>query len=269
MNDRATGIEGLRAVKLQRPEPASSEVARALLEYILSGQIGLGDKLPSERQLSELFGVGRSVVREGIKSLDLLGLVEFRQGSGTYYLGNDSPLLPRVIEWGLMLGERHTVDLVEARRHIETVTSQLAAGRRDEDELAEMERAMDAMRNAADVDDFVAADVRFHLAVAKASGNSVLSNTLGNISTLLRVWIHRVVEAEYTKVLESGGIASWPTSWSSYQEHLPVFEAIKAADGTAARDAMHVHMDRASERLIASLDEDADTRARGSEPSRA
>lgn len=256
MSDKPpTGIAGLRPVNVQRPEPASSEVARALLDYIFSGQVGPGEKLPSERQLSESFGVGRSVVREGIKSLGLLGLVEFRHGGGTYLRGSDSDLLPRVIEWGLMLGERHTADLVEARKHIERVTSELAAERRTDAQLEEIEQALEAMRDAVDVDEFVDADVAFHLAVAKASGNTVLSNMLTNISSLLHVWIHRVVEAEHKKVVDRGDVESWPAAWSSFQEHVPVLDAIRAGKASTARAAMTTHMDRASKRLVETLDE--------------
>ena len=257
-NSKGTGIVGLRPVNLTRPEPPSSEVARALLDYIFSGQVGLGEKLPSERQLSESFGVGRSVVREGIKSLGLLGLVEFRHGGGTYLRSADSDLLPRVIEWGLMLGEQHTVDLVEARQHIERVTSELAADRRTDEQLVDIESALEAMRAASNVDEFVDADVRFHLAVAKASGNSVLGNMLTNISSLLHVWIHRVVEAEYAKVDDP---ASWPTKWSSFQEHVPVLDAIRAGDPDAARLAMTLHMDKASKRLVETLEANEATSA--------
>ncbi|HWI30057.1 MAG TPA: FadR/GntR family transcriptional regulator [Microbacterium sp.] len=252
----ATGkIAGLRPVNLQKQEPASSEVARALLDYIFSGQIGPGEKLPSERQLSESFGVGRSVVREGIKSLGLLGLVEWRHGGGTYLRSADSDLLPRVIEWGLMLGERSTTDLVEARQYIERVTSGLAADRHTPEHLEAIAAALESMGAATNVDEFVDADVRFHLAVADASGNGVLSNMLKNISSLLHVWIHRVVEAEHARVLSEGEPATWPQAWSSFQEHVPVFEAIKARDRARASAAMELHMGRASARLVETLNE--------------
>ncbi|WP_308289816.1 FadR/GntR family transcriptional regulator [Mycolicibacterium mageritense] len=65
-------------------EPLSAEVAKALLEAVFSGQIQPGTRMPSERQLAESFGVGRFVVREALKSLGLLGLLEVRQGDGTY-----------------------------------------------------------------------------------------------------------------------------------------------------------------------------------------
>lgn len=235
-------IVGLRPVQIHHSEPASNEVARALLDYILSGQVGPGEKLPSERQLSESFGVGRGVVREGLKSLGLLGLIEFRHGGGTYFRGANSELLPRVIEWGLMLGERHTTDLVEARQHLEKITTGLAAVRRTDDDLVAIEAALLQMRSAKTTEEFVSADVAFHLAIADASGNTVLANMLKSISSLLRVWIHRVMEAE--------------TSFDpSFHEHEPVFEAIRNHDLDAASGSMEEHMKRASARLIATLGE--------------
>jgi GntR family transcriptional repressor for pyruvate dehydrogenase complex len=241
---RAHGSEitGLRPVHIAPTEPPSNEIARALLDYILSGQVGPGEKLPSERQLSESFGVGRSVIREALKSLGLLGLIEFRHGGGTYFRGADSELLPRVIEWGLMLGERHTIDLVEARQHLERITTGLAADRRTEAELAGIETALAAMRAATTTEEFVNADVDFHLAIADASGNTVLANMLKSISSLLRVWIHRVMDAE----------SSFDVS---LHEHEPVFEAIRARDSDAASQAMETHMGKASARLIATLED--------------
>jgi GntR family transcriptional repressor for pyruvate dehydrogenase complex len=95
-------------------EPVATQVARKLVEYLLSGAVEPGERMPSERQLAEAFGVGRSAMREAIKALSLIGLVEVRQGDGTYLRKADSALLPDVIEWGLLLGERRTMDLVEA-----------------------------------------------------------------------------------------------------------------------------------------------------------
>jgi GntR family transcriptional repressor for pyruvate dehydrogenase complex len=236
-------IEGLKPVHLAAQEPASNEIARALLDYILSGQVGPGEKLPSERQLSESFGVGRSVIREALKSLGLLGLIEFRHGGGTYFRGAESDLLPRVIEWGLLLGERHTTDLIEARQHLEKITTTLAAARRSEEDLAAIEAALELMRAATTTEEFVTADVAFHLAVADASGNTVLANMLKSISSLLRVWIHRVMEAE----------SSFETS---LHEHEPVFDAIRRTDPDAAGEFMETHMARASARLVATLRSD-------------
>jgi GntR family transcriptional repressor for pyruvate dehydrogenase complex len=243
--ERGLVIEGLSPVKVAPAEPASNEIARAVLDYILSGQVGPGEKLPSERQLSESFGVGRSTIREALRSLGLLGLIEFRHGGGTYFRGTESDLLPRVIEWGLLLGKRHTTDLVEARRHLEKITSGLAAQRRSEDQLKAIAAALSAMTEAKTTEDFVSADVEFHLAIADASGNTVIANMLKSISSLLHVWIHRVMDAA----------SSFDVS---LHEHEPIFAAIRDRDPEAAGEAMDKHMAKASARLVATLPADSE-----------
>lgn len=206
----------------------------------MSGHIGAGEKLPSERQLSEALGVGRSIVREGIKSLGLLGLVEFRHGGGSYLRTTESDLLPNVIEWGLMLGERRIADLVEARRHLEVIVAELAADRRSDEQLHELESWMQAMDDAPDMATFVDADVNFHLAVAAASNNTVLANMHRSIASLLRVWIQRNMDAADSFEPSRG-------------EHRPILEAIRAGDGPAAGAAAEAHMRAASDRLAATL----------------
>lgn len=192
--------------------------------------------MPSERQLAESFGVGRFVVREALKSLGLLGLLEVRQGDGTYVRSPDSSLLPRVVEWGLLVGEQRTSDLVETRQHLEPVTARLAAERRSRDQLAEIRTHLHGMRDAADNDVFVDADVAFHLSIAAATGNTVLSNMLGSIASLLNVWIRNVVEAA-------------ESTEPSYLEHVPIYEAIADRNPDGAAAAMRAHMDGAACRL--------------------
>jgi GntR family transcriptional repressor for pyruvate dehydrogenase complex len=230
--------------ELAPAEPLPTRVARLLLDYLLAGNVAPGTRLPSERQLAETLGVGRSVVREALKSLGLLGLVEVRQGDGTYLRRAESELLPRVIEWGLLLGERRTSDLIEARQHLEVLTAGLAARRRTEADLAALTAALDGMRDAGgDIELFVAQDVAFHLAVAAAAGNTVLCDVLRGIQALLRVWITRVIRAA-------------DDSAPSYREHLPVYEAIAAQDPDRAAEAMRAHLSAAARRLGAALDQE-------------
>ena len=92
--------------------------------------------------------MGRSVVREALKSLGLLGLLEVRQGDGTYVKSPNSTLLPRVVEWGLLVGDEKTADLIETRKHLEVVTTRLAAERRSEMELLLIRQKLDAMHAA-------------------------------------------------------------------------------------------------------------------------
>lgn len=212
------------------------EVTRRLLDYFLSGELQAGARIPSERQLADSLGVGRSLVREALKSLHLLGLLEVRQGDGTFLKRTDSELLPQVIEWGLLLGERSTLDLVEARMHLEVVVAGLAAERRDDQDLDDLRGLLEAMRASDDPARFVEADIGFHLRVAQAAGNAVLSDLLSGIRSLLRVWIRRVVEAA-------------GETRPSYEQHVPIFEAIERGDREAAAAAMAAHMEGASARL--------------------
>jgi GntR family transcriptional regulator, transcriptional repressor for pyruvate dehydrogenase complex len=229
-------------LRIEPREGPLAEITRKLLDYLLSGEVQPGTKIPSERQLAEALGVGRSSVREAIKSLSLLGLLDVRQGDGTYLSRSGSDLLPRVIEWGLLLEEPHIMDLVEARAEIEIVVAGLAASRADEAALALIQERLDALRAAGeDVDAYVEADIAFHLGIAEASGNSVLANLLTSLRSLLRVWADRV--------LHHAG-----ETHTSLAMHEPIVAAIVDGDPERAREAMRAHMERAHRRLREALD---------------
>jgi GntR family transcriptional repressor for pyruvate dehydrogenase complex len=227
-----------------RREPLAAEVARRLVDYLLSGGVEPGARMPSERQLAEAFGVGRSAVREAIAALTLIGLIEVRHGDGTYLKRPDSPLLPQVVEWGLLLGEKRTIDLVEARQLIEVDIAGLAALRRSEEDLADLTRILSRMewesRDGTVSAEFVDADVEFHLRLAEAAGNTALRDVLTSIQALLRAWIGRVIAEGYRDI--------------SYAEHVPILEAVRAQDERGAQQAMDAHMHSAALRLQATLE---------------
>lgn len=231
-----------------RREPMAAEVARRLVDYLLSGGVEPGSRMPSERQLAEAFGVGRSAVREAIAALSLIGLIEVRHGDGTYLKRPDSPLLPQVVEWGLLLGEQRTRDLVEARQKIETIIAGLAAERRSESDLERLQVSLDRMRAASRNDrlfgEFVDADVAFHLQLAEAAGNTALRDVHASIQALLRAWIGRVIAAGHAEL--------------SYEEHVPILDAVRRCDVSGAEAAMEAHMQSAAERLHGTLHDVSD-----------
>lgn len=236
----ANGGTALGRLDLARPS-RSVEVAQSLLSYLLSGELRPGDRIPSERSLTQILGVGRGAVREALKSLTLLGLLEVRQGDGTYLSSTNSSLLPRIVEWGIMLGERHILDLVEARQEIEISLAGMAAARRTDDDVERLAEALRAMQDrASDRDAYIEADVNFHMVLADISRNTVLAGVLGSIRSLLRVWTTRVV-TDRASVRDSLAL------------HPPVFAAIRDGDPAAARAAMTHHMERATARLRKTL----------------
>jgi GntR family transcriptional regulator, transcriptional repressor for pyruvate dehydrogenase complex len=232
----------LSALRLERRRTPSEEVTQQLLGYLLSGQVRPGTRLPSERRLAERLRVGRSAVREAIKSLSLLGLLEVRQGSGAYLSGHTSDLLPRVLEWGLLLGEPSMRDLIELRHYLEVAAAGLAAERASTEDVQELRAQLARMGEAGtDVPAYVEADLQFHLRLAQAGGNGVLASLISNIGSLTRVWA--------TRVLEHAGETA-----SSLAMHQPIVDAVAAGDVEAARRAMEAHMERAIRRLHAALD---------------
>lgn len=216
------------------------QIIRTLTEYFFSGDFAGGSRLPSERQLAESLGVSRAAVREAIQSLGLLGVVEIRQGDGTYLKSSGSDILPRVIEWGLFLGERRIMDLVEARQQLEISLAGLAARRVSETEAHQLRALLARMDDCADAGAFVEADIEFHSTIAQAARNTALADMLGNITSLLRVWMTRSLHA-------AGETAS------SNAEHRVIVEAILAKDARAAQAAMRRHLRNAERRLRRTL----------------
>lgn len=229
-------------VNLRAREPISSEITRRLVEYLVSGEIQPGERLPSERRFAESLGVGRSHVRQAMKSLAVLGLIDVRQGDGTYLKRTDSPLLPLAIEWGMLLGAKRTRDLIEARHQLEVLLAGLAAERRTEEQVVEMHRLLAVMERSPGTDEFVDADVALHLQVTQAAGNQSMLQIMRGIRTLLEVWVYRVAHTPGTA----------PVTWA---EHAAVVHAIERRDPAAARAAMEEHMAGALERLQKTLSE--------------
>lgn len=224
-------------------ESAVADIARQLLSQLLSGPVAPGTRLPSERQLADSLGVGRSTIREALKALDVLGIIEVRPGDGTYLRQNTSDLLPQAIEWGLMLGQPKALELIEARAHVEVTIAELGARRADDAAITRLRGYLADMRDAADSAAFVEADVAFHLELARAAGNSVLKDILVSIRSLLQVWIRRAIH-------QSGGVET------TLAEHEALLAALEARSPRRAATAMRQHMNAASKRLQSSLQKD-------------
>ena len=235
-----TGI--LQPLDLSRREGTSIEISRQLLDYLLSGRVQPGDRLPPERKLAEALGVGRSVVREALKSLTLLGLLEVRLGDGTYVKRIEAEILPQSIEWGLVLGTRHVLDLLEARVHVDAILAGLAATRRDEQDMADLRALVAAMKaGRREPGRFATAQGAFLRAVAEVAGNDVLAGAASTMRSLLQVWVARV----------PWGPEDIDAAVAGYGR---VVEAIAAGDRVAARAAMSAAIERANEQIRAALE---------------
>lgn len=203
-----------------------------------------GDKLPPERRLVELLGVGRSPLREALKCLDIIGFIEIRPGDGTYLSATPNSILPQVVSWGVLLGSRQADELIEARYFIEVALARLAASRRSESDLEELDRLILRMEQAQSSQAFADADNAFHMVVARAAENPALSSILVSIKSLLAVWVIRVVEGAHG-------------SDDLIEQHRRVRDALRASDADAAAATMGAHIREVTELLRTTLRSEA------------
>lgn len=205
---------------------------------VVSGVLGrlkpiltAGTRLPSERELSRKLRVSRPSLREALRTLELMGVVDTRHGSGTQVAESGTDVLRTPLEFLFMLDRPSIEDLVETRSLLEVHLAGRAAERRTDKDVAALESALKDMKSKlARPIDVTDPDVRFHQAIAAASHNRLLERLMN----CLREGITEVM------------IAAWPgvpDMDTSYDQHVKVFAAIKRGNADGARQAMSRMMD--------------------------
>ncbi len=170
----------------------ADQVTQQLQEKISLGELKPGDKIPTEPELMALFAVGRSTIREAVRVLVKAGLLEVRQGDGTYVINritNSEPLDHRLRRAAIL-------EVYEVRRILELEIARLAAERRSDDDLLRMRESLEQRREARRANDmraYVDSDLAFHLAIAAASKNSVLTDLYLSFSNALRDALDKLV----------------------------------------------------------------------------
>ncbi|MCF8565148.1 FadR family transcriptional regulator [Alicyclobacillus tolerans] len=233
--------------RINRHKKLVDEVVTSLSTYILEGLIDGtlhgGDKMPNERELSEILGIGRSTLREAVQVLSILNLLDVRPGQGTFIADEHSEFNAAPFSWGLILRKNSFTELIESRIFLEQECVRLASLRATEQEYAKLERAYREMEQALENEDtgqLVSADVEFHLVIAHSAHNSVLYEMLRTIRTLMQIWISKAME-------DSRSLK--PT----ISEHKLIFEAMLNRNGELAARYMGSHIQSASERLMGVL----------------
>jgi GntR family transcriptional regulator, transcriptional repressor for pyruvate dehydrogenase complex len=163
----------------------TDEAIGKIKDMIVSGELGPGDRLPREADLAERLGLSRSSLREAVKALSLIRVLDVRQGDGTYVTSLEPGLLLEGIGTAVELVQGDTLlEVIELRRLVEPVATGLAAGRITAGQLAEVKGHLDAMAEARDdVERLIRHDAAFHRAVIAATGNRTLTTLLERISS--------------------------------------------------------------------------------------
>ncbi|WP_443051205.1 FadR/GntR family transcriptional regulator [Streptomyces sp. JV185] len=174
-----------------RPSPLVEQAADHLREQITEGHWPVGTRIPGETTLARTLGVGRSTVREAVRTLATLGLLQSRQGAGVFVIAD------RVTEdWPARLSRAAVTDVYEVRMLIEVQAARLAARRRTDEDLAALDAALCARRAAGAGGDaeFVDADIVLHRTVVAAAHNPVLTDLFGEFAPVLRQGLVDLVE---------------------------------------------------------------------------
>jgi DNA-binding FadR family transcriptional regulator len=221
------GMVGLRVPK------AADVLADHLRRKILDGELGHGSKLPTERLLAEQTGLGRNTVREALRSLESEGLIVTRpgRGGGSVVTQPGPQALTRSLETFVRGTTGHVEALLEVREAIEPVCAALAASRRtdaDLEELDAIEARMEASVN--DTPAFLAENVRWHVAVAVASHNDLLAGFMLAIAEA----VHAATDV---RSLDAGTIRA-----ATFRAHEKIVEAIRDGDPATARRRMERHV---------------------------
>lgn len=175
--------------KLNGTNSLYHQIIDNIRELVLKGKLKAGEKLPSERELAEMYGVSRVPVREALKTLEFLGIVQSIRGDGVYIQNIQARDLLENVEFAIQDNDNDVLtELFEARSAVEVKAAQLAALRRTDQELEEMQEAvLDMERDLSLKRDASMSSYKFHLLIIKASHNRVLYRIHDNLSDMLKL----------------------------------------------------------------------------------
>ncbi|MFD9815349.1 FadR/GntR family transcriptional regulator [Streptomyces sp. NPDC059080] len=209
----------------------TDEAIEKIKGMIVSGALRPGDRLPKESELAAELGLSRNSLREAVRALSLIRILDVRQGDGTYVTSLDPQLLLEALSFVVDFHRDDTVlEFLSVRRILEPAATAMAAGRIDPAELDALDAGLAALGPEPSVEELVAGDLEFHRRIVAASGNSVLCSLLEGLSgptTRARVW---------------RGLTQKDAVARTLTEHRAILAALRDGDAEAARAWATVHI---------------------------
>lgn len=206
-------------------------VTEQLKEMIITGVYKPNEKLPNEASLCEQFGVSRITVREAMKKLSMMGLLDIRQGKGTFVKPVDLSLFMKPLYQLIDFEDVDIEAIFDAREYIESGTVSMAAVRRTEEDVERLEQILRNLRtaiSAENMNDVTFYDSNFHLEIAKCARNPILCACLEAVDEINRTCVIRLSKSLI--LLDD-----------CYEEHYAIYTAVKNQDVEAAVEAMKKH----------------------------
>lgn len=237
------GVMNLFSFEQVQAKKMSEDVAEQIKKIIADGKLQPGDKLPSVRSLAESFQVGQSTIREALSSLKALGLIETKQGEGTFVCDYNPVTIHQPLSEFLFVRKEDIIDLLDVRKMLERGTVALAAKRRTDEDLKKMEQVLIQMEIDLDSDTYgEEADWAFHFAIAEASRNKIVVSLMEELS----VKIKQFLKASRFQMYRMPGKPE-----RLLKEHQKIFLAIKNQQVEEAENAMVSHLIGVQKELLA------------------
>lgn len=231
---------------LQTKKKAYQVIVDQITEYFLNGALQPGEKLPTERELASRFHVSRTSVREALRKLEIKGIIEIKQGSGSFIKSSDSHSIGEELSSTILKTEKKLVyEMLELRQTLEVECAFLASQRATSEDLARIGQAlemMDQVKN--DVELGIQADLSFHMNIVLATHNTIFAQLFQTLSEHMQDTI-RVTRTERLKNVER--------TQETIDEHKEIYLAIAAGDAIQARQLMEKHIKQIRRELTASL----------------
>jgi GntR family transcriptional repressor for pyruvate dehydrogenase complex len=211
--------------------PVTDEAIEKIKAMIVTGELGPGDRLPKENDLAERLGLSRNSLREAVKALSLIRVLDVRQGDGTYVTSLEPNLLLDAMSFVVDFHRDDTVlEFLEVRRILEPAATAMAASLMTDEAIAELRGVLDQLADVPTIEALVANDLEFHRRIALGSGNTVLCSLLDGLSgptTRARIWRGLTQEGAVDKTRE---------------QHTAICDAIEARQPEVARSWATVHI---------------------------
>jgi GntR family transcriptional regulator, transcriptional repressor for pyruvate dehydrogenase complex len=209
----------------------SDRLARRIRSLIQKGDYSQGDRLPSIMEMASRFGVGHPTIREALKKLETMGIVEIRHGSGVYVSRSDDVLVLASPDYGGEVTKKLLIDLISTRMPLEMQSAADAVRNGTPEHLLEMRRLLTTAAQNLDNDDTLnSVNMAFHRQIAQASGNAVLAQLIDVLKDLFT--------SEQRLILGIFGSRE-----RDHQEHLAILAAIEERDETLAVERMRTHLE--------------------------
>lgn len=230
--------------KIIKQKTVVAQVMEQIRELIASGEYGVGDKIPTENELAETFGIGRSSIREALKVFNYLGILESKAALGTF-VSDRTNISSEALSWAILLGQNELYEIIEIRGALETwtllkiSTDTVHNPSLVSDLASQLESVVDNFKTAISnnsIEELIKADYEFHRVLISYSGNSLFTT----IYDLLREFMFEEIKATYI---------NYDNHEFAIDEHMKIIESIKSGNAERMQSSLSEHIVNITERL--------------------